>query len=87
MEIKELLLAAGERAHIDGLDIRAYLREMNVSERLADEMMKTPPSSVRYLIAEEQESFGLSVIDPIERETCLGRSTKVGSGSNGIQQA
>jgi len=32
-------------------------------------MMKTPPSSVRYLTAEEQESFGLSVIDPIERET------------------
>ena len=51
------------------LDIRAYLREMNVSERLAYEMMKTPPSSVRYLTAEEQESVGLSVIDPIERET------------------
>jgi ATP-dependent protease ClpP protease subunit len=51
------------------LDIRTYLREMNVSERLADEMMKTPPSSVRYLTEEEQESFGLSMIDPIERET------------------
>ncbi|UGY18607.1 ATP-dependent Clp protease proteolytic subunit [Bradyrhizobium septentrionale] len=50
-------------------DLRSYLREMNVSERLADEMMKTPPSSVRLLTAEEQESFGLSVIDPVERET------------------
>jgi ATP-dependent protease ClpP protease subunit len=50
-------------------NIRAYLREMNVSEQLADEMMKISPSSVRYLTADEQEKFGLSVIDPIERET------------------
>jgi ATP-dependent protease ClpP protease subunit len=60
-------------------DIRAYLREMNVSERLADEMMKTSPSSVRYLTAEEQESFGLSVMDPIERETsALVEAQKLG---------
>jgi len=60
-------------------DIRAYLREMNVSERLADEMMKTSPSRVRYLTEEEQESFGLSVIDPIERETsALVEAQKLG---------
>jgi len=52
---------------------------MNVSERLADEMMKTPRSSVRYLTAEEQESFGLSVIDPIESETyALVEAKKLG---------
>lgn len=49
--------------------IRAYLSEMNVSPQLADEMLKTPPSGVRYLSGKEQEKFGLSVIDPIERET------------------
>lgn len=49
--------------------IRSYLAEMNVSQQLADEMLRTPPSSVRYLSAKEQEKFGLSVIDPIELET------------------
>jgi hypothetical protein len=42
---------------------------MNVYEQLADEMMKTPPSNIRYLSGKEQERFGLSLTDPIERET------------------
>lgn len=49
--------------------IRTYLAEMNVSPQLADEMLKTAPSDVRYLSAKEQEKFGLSIIDPIELET------------------
>src|SRR5260370_41357509 len=49
--------------------IRMYLSEMNVAPQLADEMLKTPPSGVRYLSGKEQEKFGLSVIHPIERET------------------
>ena len=62
-------------------NIRDYLREMNVSERLADEMMKTPPSSIRYLSGKEQERFGLSLIDPIERETsALIDAQKLGLG-------
>jgi hypothetical protein len=60
-------------------NIRAYLREMNVSEHLADEMMKISPSNVRYLTADEQEQFGLSLIDPIERETsALEQAQKLG---------
>jgi ATP-dependent protease ClpP protease subunit len=60
-------------------NIRAYLREMNVSEQLADEMMKISPSSVRYLNSDEQEKFGLSAIDPIERETStLEQAQKLG---------
>jgi ATP-dependent protease ClpP protease subunit len=51
------------------ISIRAYFTEMNVSPQLADEMLKTPPSGVRYLSAKQQEKFGLSVIDPIELET------------------
>jgi hypothetical protein len=49
-------------------DMRTYLREMNVSEQLADEMLKVPSTSVRYLSDEEQNQFGLVIIDPIERE-------------------
>jgi hypothetical protein len=49
--------------------IRGYLAEMNVSQQLADEMLRIPPSGVRYLSGKEQEKFGLSVIDPIELET------------------
>lgn len=45
-------------------------------------MMKTPPSSVRYLTSEEQESFGLSVIDPLERET----SALVGAQQLGLDR-
>ncbi|WP_338833317.1 ATP-dependent Clp protease proteolytic subunit [Bradyrhizobium septentrionale] len=50
-------------------NIRTYLTEMNVSPQLADEMLKTAPSDVRYLSAKEQEKFGLTIIDPIELET------------------
>jgi ATP-dependent protease ClpP protease subunit len=49
--------------------IRSYFSEMNVSPQLADEMLKTPAASVRYLSRKEQEGFGLSPVDPIERET------------------
>jgi ATP-dependent protease ClpP protease subunit len=48
--------------------IRSYLAEMNVSQQLADEMLKTSPSEVRYLSGKEQQRFGLSVIDPVEQE-------------------
>jgi hypothetical protein len=45
--------------------------------------MKTAPSNVRYLTAEEQESYGLSLMDPIERETtALERAQKLGLDRN-----
>ncbi|MEY9885567.1 ATP-dependent Clp protease proteolytic subunit [Bradyrhizobium sp. USDA 329] len=49
-------------------DIRSYFREMNVSEALADEMLKTPASSVRFLSVEDQDRYGLVVMDPVESE-------------------
>lgn len=49
-------------------DMRTYLREVNVSEGLADEMLKVPSTSVRYLSADEQDQFGLVITDPIESE-------------------
>ena len=49
-------------------DMRSYLREMNVSEQLADEMLKTRSSDIRYLSPDEQDQFGLDTFDPVERE-------------------
>jgi hypothetical protein len=49
-------------------DMRSYLREMNVSEQLADEMLKTRSSDIRYLTPDEQDQFGLDTFDPVERE-------------------
>lgn len=60
-------------------DMKSYLREMNVSEQLADEMLKTPSSMVRYLDDEEQNRFGLVIFDPIEVEiTNLQHSRELG---------
>lgn len=60
-------------------DLRSYFREMNVSEGLAEEMLKTPASSVRFLTHQEQVQFGLVTIDPIEAEVVsLGRAKEFG---------
>jgi hypothetical protein len=50
-------------------DMREYLREMNVSERLADDMLKVDPADVRYLSYDEMVGYGLTGYDPVERET------------------
>jgi ATP-dependent protease ClpP protease subunit len=49
--------------------LRAYLRDMNVSERLAEDMMKIAPADVRYLSDDDLNGYGLTWIDPIEQET------------------
>jgi hypothetical protein len=49
-------------------ELRAYFREMNVAERLADEMLKTSPSEMRFLSSSEQDRFGLVIFDPVETE-------------------
>jgi ATP-dependent protease ClpP protease subunit len=49
-------------------DIRAYLREMNVSERLADAMLATEPERVHMLTQAELVSYGLAGIDSAEQQ-------------------
>lgn len=49
-------------------DLRAYLKEMNVSEQLADEMLKTSPENIRYLTSKDQNRFGLTIFDPVDEE-------------------
>lgn len=49
-------------------DIRAYLREMNVSERLADAMLATKPEGVHMLTQAELDRYDLTGIDSAEQQ-------------------
>jgi len=57
--------------------IRSYLREMNVSERLADAMFRVAPEDIRLLSSAELESYGLTQSDPVEAEMRNLESTKL----------
>jgi hypothetical protein len=48
--------------------IRAYLAEMNVDPRLADDMMRIPSEQVRYLTYDDLDAYGLGVSDPVWQE-------------------
>jgi hypothetical protein len=49
--------------------IHAFPREVNVSERLADDLMAVPPEQMRYLSADELVAYGLEIVDPVAKET------------------
>ena len=49
-------------------DLRAYFREMNVVDGLADAMLRINPENVRLLNKEELTSYGLTDVDPIAQE-------------------
>jgi hypothetical protein len=49
-------------------DLRAYFREMNVAEGLADAMLLINPENVRLLSKAELDSYGLTDTDPIWKE-------------------
>ncbi len=58
--------------------IRAYLVEMNVDPRLADDMMRIPPEQVRYLTYEDRDAYGLGV-DPVwQEEMDLAEARRLG---------
>jgi len=50
-------------------DLRSYFREMNVSEQLADAMLRIEPEHVRLLNVAELNSYGIAHVDPIAQET------------------
>src|SRR5262245_29420016 len=50
-------------------EIRSYLREMNVSEQLADAMLRIEPAKFRLLYDATLIRYGLTATDPIEQET------------------
>jgi hypothetical protein len=50
-------------------DLRVYLREMNISERLADDMLRFEPEKVHYLTTADLKRYGLAAIDRAEQQT------------------
>lgn len=59
--------------------LRAYFREMNISERLADDMMMIPTNQIRWLSPQEIAVYGLGVDDPVIQEAnVLKRAQKYG---------
>jgi hypothetical protein len=50
-------------------DMRSYFREMNVSEQLADAMLRISPENIRLLDEPALKNYGLTLDDPIEEET------------------
>jgi hypothetical protein len=49
-------------------DIRAYLREMDVSAQLADDMLATEPERIHVLTQAELKEYGLARVDPAEQQ-------------------
>jgi tetratricopeptide (TPR) repeat protein len=49
-------------------DIRSYLHEMNVSERLADDMLAIAPERVHMLSSAELDAYGLAGVDAAEQQ-------------------
>jgi ATP-dependent protease ClpP protease subunit len=49
-------------------DMRSYLREMNVSPRLADDMLATEPENNHILTEAELKTYRLTGVDPAERQ-------------------
>jgi hypothetical protein len=50
-------------------DMRSYFREMNVSEQLADAMLRISPENILLLNEPALKNYGLTLDDPIEEET------------------
>jgi ATP-dependent protease ClpP protease subunit len=50
-------------------DIRSYFHEMNVSEQMADAMLRIEPDKIRLLNDNDLNTYGLTGTDPIEQET------------------
>jgi hypothetical protein len=48
--------------------MRSYLREMNVSPRLADDMLATEPEHNHILTDAELKAYRLIGVDPIEQQ-------------------
>jgi hypothetical protein len=49
-------------------DLRAYFREMNVNEQLADAMLRIDPSEIHVLNYSELDAYGLTPEDPATKE-------------------
>jgi ATP-dependent protease ClpP protease subunit len=62
--------------------LRAYLREMNVSVKLADDMAAVAPERIRFLTHDDLNNYGLSGIDSAEQQIRV-----IGSENRDIEEA
>lgn len=51
--------------------LKVYAAEMNVSERLIDDMLVIPPEKIRWLSNDDLNAYGLGFVDPIYAETVI----------------
>jgi len=51
--------------------LRAYVTEMNVSERLIDDMLVIPPDGIRWLSDSERDGYGMGYVDPVFAEAVV----------------
>jgi hypothetical protein len=59
--------------------LRSYFQEMNIAERLADDMMVIPSTRMKWLTRSEVDTYGLGADDPVLVETrALRRAKKYG---------
>jgi hypothetical protein len=49
--------------------LREYAGQMNISPRLIDDMLTTPPEQVRWLSEQDRQNYGLGFLDPVYAET------------------
>lgn len=59
-----------------GAEVRAYLKKMNVSERLYQMMVEIPPQELRTLNLEEMDELGLRFRDPVWQEHLDNRTAQ-----------
>jgi ATP-dependent protease ClpP protease subunit len=57
-------------------ELRAYAAEMNINERLIDDMLVVPPQDVRWLSSEDRQGYGLGFLDPVYEETAVIEGAK-----------
>ena len=68
----------GQYANIEKL-VKSYLAEMNVDQRLYDDMLRISPQAVRYLTEEELKAYGLFGTDPFyEQANLANRAAQLG---------
>jgi hypothetical protein len=71
-DMKSVKQAADEMAK----ESRAYAAEMNVSERLVDDMLVVPPESMRWLSNNDLAGYGIGSRDPVFAESLVLEGAK-----------
>lgn len=57
-------------------EVRAYLREMNMSDQLADAILSIPPYDVKFLTIQEATDYRLVGTDPAYEDMLATRNAK-----------